>query len=358
MENTRESLLSEYESKVALFNVFGGKCQSLLYDLLRINDIRVHSVTCRIKDRNSLSAKLSQIGKECQNLSQVTDVVGIRIITYLEDEVDIVGRMLESEFTIDQKNSVDKRKALDPDRFGYLSLHYVCCISNERLKLPEYRRFKDLFVEIQVRSILQHAWAEIEHDLGYKAGSEIPAPIRRRFSRLAGLLELADSEFSRLNTELNNYTETVKSAIIQSPSEIELDNISLTRFIETDPVSTELDSHMASYVKAKLIPRKHVGDLVQVLRFAGIKTIADLRQSLAKHKDIVQAQWEERLHGQRESILQRGIGLFHLFQVLVALGGGVKCLKEAFEQFRIGGPKDEADKRIVGTIQRLAKNHS
>ena len=63
---------------------------------------------------------------------------------------------------------------------------------------PEFSLFKDLCFEIQVRTALSHAWAEIEHDRGYKLGGELPAHLKRRFNLLSGLLESADLEFNRL----------------------------------------------------------------------------------------------------------------------------------------------------------------
>jgi ppGpp synthetase/RelA/SpoT-type nucleotidyltranferase len=114
--------------------------------------------------------------------------------------------MVEREFVVDRTNSVDKRTLLDPDRFGYQSLHYVAALSVARTGLAEYGRFTGLRVEIQIRSTLQHAWAEIEHDLGYKSAAGVPRDIRRRFSRIAGLLELADEEFSVIRRDLDAYT--------------------------------------------------------------------------------------------------------------------------------------------------------
>lgn len=68
-------------------------------------------------------------------------------------------------------------------------------------KLTEYT------FEIQFRTVLQHAWAEIEHDLGYKSEYSIPLSMRREFSRVAGLLELADETFEKLKHQLNDYDE-------------------------------------------------------------------------------------------------------------------------------------------------------
>lgn len=356
MATKERPLLDQYDQKTAMFEDFKSASEGLIKDLLIAEGIRVHTVTSRVKERSSLAAKLSRIGKDYRTLAQVTDIVGIRVITHLEGDVDIVGQLLEREFAIDKENSVDKRKALDPDRFGYLSLHYVCSISHEREKLAEYRRFQGLCLEIQVRSILQHAWAEIEHDLGYKTGATIPAPMRRRFSRLAGLLEIADTEFSRLSLELKEYSENVKKAIEVSPAEVGLDDVSLASYVETNPLCTRLDELMARYVKATIVPELVISGLVQELAFAGIKTIDELHNALSEHFNLVQWQWERRMRGETRDVLYRGIGVFHLFQVLMVLQGGEKKLSEAFARFNIGGPageEEESNKLIASTILQL-----
>ena len=105
----------------------------------------------------------------------------MRIITYFAEEVDAVAQLIEREFTIDRKNSIDKRMALDPDQFGYLSVHYIVSLAANRSQLPEYAALSGLSAEIQIRSILQHAWAEIEHDLGYKSQTAVPRDVVRQF---------------------------------------------------------------------------------------------------------------------------------------------------------------------------------
>jgi putative GTP pyrophosphokinase len=211
--NTNE-ILKEYDKKQDLYGEFTATIEKLLLDLLNRYQIRVLSVTSRIKTRESLENKINIESRKYLNLDKVTDICGLRIITYYPDEIDSVCSLITNEFYIDLKNSVDKRALLDPDRFGYLSVHYIVKLNNDRLHLTEYRKFADFKAEIQVRSILQHAWAEIEHDLGYKKKNAIPAPIRRRFSRLAGLLELADNEFVHIRNELSDYTNSMTQMIL------------------------------------------------------------------------------------------------------------------------------------------------
>ena len=153
------AIMAEYDQRCSLYSDFVAKIQRLLGDLLEENGLRVHSISSRMKARANLQAKLERSEEKYLKLRDVTDIAGIRIITYFADEVDIVASVIQKEFDIDAEHSVDKRTLLDPDRFGYLSLHYVVTLPSVRLQLTEYQRFADCKAEIQIRSILQHTWA-------------------------------------------------------------------------------------------------------------------------------------------------------------------------------------------------------
>jgi ppGpp synthetase/RelA/SpoT-type nucleotidyltranferase len=191
----------EYYMATAPLKAFQIPLKRLIETLLEDSGIQVHGVSSRMKSRDSVLQKIAR-SSESRSVDSLTDLLGIRVVTYFPDEVDSVARLVEREFAVDKGHSVDKRKLLDPDRFGYLSLHYILALGDERLKLAEYRHYRGLRFELQIRSILQHAWAEIEHDLGYKSKAAVPPSARRRFSRLAGLLELADAEFLGIREQL------------------------------------------------------------------------------------------------------------------------------------------------------------
>jgi len=145
---------------------------------------------------------------------RITDLAGVRIIAYFPSDVDKIVPLIEKEFKVDPKHSVDKRLSSDPAIFGYASIHFVVEFRPEMLKLPEYALFDKMKCEIQVRTILQHAWAEIEHDIVYKSPGEIPfRRVRRRFACLAGLLEIADREFESLRQDEMAVRQTIQSRI-------------------------------------------------------------------------------------------------------------------------------------------------
>ena len=203
---------SDYDRATVGLQAFGLILEGLIQSTLEANGLQVHSVTSRVKSKASIRRKLERLDRE-RDINSLTDILGIRIITYFRDEVDAVARLIENEFLIDKERSVDKRAALDPDRFGYLSLHYIAQLNQNRSQLVEYSMYTGVLFEVQIRSILQHAWAEIEHDRGYKSEAEVPKAVRRRFSRLASLLELADDEFLGLRDELARLPRSIPRSL-------------------------------------------------------------------------------------------------------------------------------------------------
>jgi putative GTP pyrophosphokinase len=178
-EDRISAILGQYDSATIVNKSFGAEVKRILQAILEAEKLSVNSVTCRFKGRDSLELKI--IGDEkYKRLEDVTDVVGARVVTNFEDEVDSVRDIIHrnDNFDIDEANSIDKRRQLGPDQLGYQSLHLVAWLSEKRLQLPENQQFKGLKVEIQIRSILQHAWAEIEHKY-YKNEAALPLAIRR-----------------------------------------------------------------------------------------------------------------------------------------------------------------------------------
>jgi hypothetical protein len=138
--------------------------------------------------------------------------------------------------------------------------------------------------EIQIRTILQHAWAETDHDLGYKSEASIPLEIRRRFSRIASLLEIADAEFSSIRSYLNDYAQQVSQRLVQVDGHLGVDRISLEQFLQ-DPEVTTIEQHFATQIDATLSEAFFYPDyLIRMLNAVGVDDMAQLRQTLLAHQ--------------------------------------------------------------------------
>jgi len=196
------------------YRLLSEKTKGFLSSILSSNGIVPHSITSREKDPEELREKIIREGEVPDALfNGITDLAGVRIIAYFPSDVDKIVPLIEKEFNIDSKHSMDKRLSSDPAIFGYASIHFVVEFRPEMLKLSEFAIFDKMKCEIQVRTILQHAWAEIEHDIVYKSPGEIPFRVRRRFACLAGLLEIADREFESLRQDEMAVCQAIQSRI-------------------------------------------------------------------------------------------------------------------------------------------------
>jgi putative GTP pyrophosphokinase len=248
------------------------------------------------------------------------------VITYFPHDVDKVAEIIEKEFKIDKENSVDKRKSLDIDRFGYLSLHYVASLVTRRGKLIEYQRFANMRFELQIRSTLQHAWAEIEHDLGYKTEGELPQEMRRRFSRLAGLLELADEEFERLREDITQYEKRVDETIKSAPQTLMIDQSTVVAALGSEKALIKLDEAVADAANLALrekIDAAYVGREARELKTLGIDNISQLMRYATVYQEHIACfvrHWVPEVDPESsdKDPFYRGIGLFYLGYALAA----------------------------------------
>jgi ppGpp synthetase/RelA/SpoT-type nucleotidyltranferase len=164
------------------------------------------TVTCRVKEVASFAEKILRKNKYADPTRDITDLIGVRIVTQLASEADRVAELLREKFTLDERNCVNKARELRSGEFGYLSHHLVLVINE--WSVPGLRNDQGILpirVEVQVRTILQHAWAAIGHDRIYKSGFRVPDRWQREAARIAALLESADADFVSLVEAVESY---------------------------------------------------------------------------------------------------------------------------------------------------------
>ena len=259
------SILQEYKDKHPQFEEAESKVISLLKHTFKDGGLHVASVESRIKTERSLAGKLERKGQKYKSLADITDVLGIRVITYYIDDVDKIATAIERMFEVDWENSIDKRKIHTIDSFGYVSLHYVCSMEG----FP-YR------FEVQMRTVLQHAWANLDHDTGYKSGVEIPKRYLRSMSRLAGMLELIDEEFSKIRSELTDYRRKIQKLVSSGNlDEVPLDLDSFRSFLELEPFK-QINKKIAAVNQAE-IQEVSLLPYLAVFKGIGCNTLGDIQ---------------------------------------------------------------------------------
>jgi putative GTP pyrophosphokinase len=219
---------SHYESYKAAADLGLKEVQKILDTL----PFSVHLVTARAKDENSVRRKLRRKRYEKPS-TQLTDLIGIRVITYYSDEVDQVADLLKQHFRINKKMSEDKRVRFAYNQFGYQSVHLIAKLASGLLDSPNAHILKTKWFEIQIRSILDHAWAEIEHEVVYKSDLIDRQRFSRRFAAISGTLWMLEREFIDLRAEKSRIIEQHLNTIRNGEGdEIRVDACSLTAYME------------------------------------------------------------------------------------------------------------------------------
>lgn len=280
---TKEKVYREwYNKNCSIYESCGQTAKSLINTLLDRANIPYHSINFRIKKESSFLNKCEKDKYE-DPISQITDLCGIRIITYTNSDVERIQKVIEKEFSIDKDNSVDKITTMKDDQVGYLSVHYVVTFNEKRTSLEEYKIYKSLKFEIQIRTLLQHAWAEIEHDRNYKFSGELPREIKRRFYLVAGTLELLDREFQQISLDIDKYAKEVRESTKNGDLNNLIDSTSIMQYLN-------IVYNNKGNIKPTLNDRDKV--IINELNSFGINTLADLDVLVKNSKlDVNKDKW-------------------------------------------------------------------
>ncbi|QPK78479.1 GTP pyrophosphokinase family protein [Corynebacterium lizhenjunii] len=220
-------------------------------------------VITRVKGWPSLKAKAKKRRADGSPVypvpwEDIHDTVGVRVTvfhsTVIPQAIDILGKAFEVVRSVDKA-----QQTRISGGFGYGSHHLV-------LRVPEHNEdlqaYVGLIFEVQIRTVLQHAWAEFEHDLRYKQGSKPPSPqVDRLFTLAAGLIELADQQFDDI-------------AALMEVGPAPQDSVEIT--------PENLPGVLAILLGDKYSPSRleHIRFLAVVLEAHGIDTLAKLKDLL------------------------------------------------------------------------------
>ena len=349
-----QMILDEYRDNHETFEILKELVVGTLKRCLTENNILVTAVEARIKTEKSLAGKLELKGNKYKTLSDITDILGARVITFYSDEVDKIAALVEKCFNVDWDNSVDKRKMLKMDQFGYMSLHYICSIPPELYSDPLHPEVNEYRFEIQMRTTLQHAWANMYHDTGYKSGVEVPPEYLRNLNRLAGMLELADEQFSRIRKEINDYRREVQALVASGNfEEVPLNGDTFRSYLDLNPFKN-LAEKIATINQAELYPDNLMPyyDALIKLQF---QTIGDIEKMRVEYSEGAYQLALHQLSGTDLDIVALSVALQNLCIVYILHQDmGEKGLVFFFEQ--IYGHSDynlQRAKRIMEQARKI-----
>lgn len=235
----------------------------------RKHRIEVAAVTYRVKELESFCEKVVR-KKYLSPLNDVSDLSGVRVVYLYKSDKKKLECLIEKAFKVIEKS--DTVEAKGPEQFGYGALHYLVNVGAS-VRGPRYEDLKKLTCEIQVRTVLQDAWAVIAHHLSYKQEADVPAELRRKLNALSGAIETADNQFDQVRDERVSYAARLKQEIATDSQEFlsaPLNLDSLTEYLAWKFPNRERSS------------RGSVSELVEELRTLGCSTLGDCDSTIRR----------------------------------------------------------------------------
>lgn len=254
--------LQDYDTWIQAHPTVAADLEAHIIDVLDDAGLTFDRVSVRIKDRTSFARKLAnEAYPDYDSFTDAHDVIGVRVITFHSSEIPQLKDALSGLFTV--VRVIDKAaETAREGRFGYASQHLIVSAKDEPWAAEDGASPK--YIEIQLRTVLQHAWAEFEHDVRYKNQQhpETSSPeVQRAFTLAAGLIELADEQFDKIAGIIGTSGEEVEGA---------LDEGSLPRVLSRIVGSKYPTSRVDYYHYA-----------IEMLAAHDITTVAQLRELLA-----------------------------------------------------------------------------
>ena len=346
-----QMLMEQYHERQAVYQRLAQVAEETLRQALKKQHVAVIALEHRVKTESSLAGKLELKGAKYHTLDDVTDIMGMRVVTFYSDDVDKVAAIVNEIFQVDWSNSVDKRKLHRLDSFGYNSLHYICTLPKSVVDDPDMPLLNELRFEIQMRTALQHVWSTLDHDTAYKDGGvNIPREYQRQFNRLAGMLELVDDEFSRLRNVLTDYRRQMLALEASGQlDKVDLNSDTFRRYLEAQPFA-RLNKRIAAINQAELYPVPMM-PFLRVLQKLGFETLGEVNRLIEEHSDDAYRLAVSQLGTTDLDILSENIGLQNLcFVYVLKRGGGPAELCQIYDW--VNGRSSES--RQAGLNGRVA----
>jgi ppGpp synthetase/RelA/SpoT-type nucleotidyltranferase len=275
MPSKNEPLIKSYRENIPVYEKLTQALQTILTGIVEQENIDcAMPVQSRTKDILSYLEKVER-KKYGNPLRDMTDISGSRIVLFTEKDVRFMADAIEDRFKIDTKRSINKREQLGRNQFGYSGMNYVASFNMEDPILVEHSEFENKFFEIQLLTICQLLWAEMQRRIEYKIEDFVSLSLSRRLSMLGALFELADIEFQYLR-------DKGVEELLMKPITIRSLRIYLNR---SSSIGRMLSEGVREGVLTYALPEEDLDsfdELYEICLSSHLKTLSDLDTILTK----------------------------------------------------------------------------
>ena len=284
-----------YVESLKLYEEFAARIRNLIQDLVELEGVEFYAIEGWAEKPAEFLRILSTL--EEKDLAGI-DLVRIRVLLRFPEDVLKVEELVKSEFEIDAERSVPSSQLEDPYRFGYPAVVYILALSDSRSRLREWAKYKTLSFRLELRTLLQEAWATIFPRVNQTVGSLSEKKLTRELVLLSSLLEKADEGFLTLRKVIKDEALLVppaknKPAPQQEPPEAEklfTDEELYMLFRDDESLLGRWNAIAQEAGFPEFTPdadylRESFAHLCGILRAAGIDTLSDVRKFIADMED-------------------------------------------------------------------------
>jgi putative GTP pyrophosphokinase len=215
-----EEFLDKYRSEKDMYKSLGEYIVKYVEEKCRENDISEEwfciKPSCRVKDETSILGKAYLRGKNYSNpYEDITDKVGVRFVLLTINRLKKIKELISKQeiFSASEDRNFEEERRKQPTKFEYQSVHYII-----RPKADiEYNGIiikSGIPCEVQIRTLLQHAYSELTHDTIYKPKQTADPDIHRLIARSMALIETTDCIFVEAENSFNCVSRIMNELLI------------------------------------------------------------------------------------------------------------------------------------------------
>lgn len=247
-----EELSKEYKSITDDYADFLKEIKRVVEKILYKNQIPIaFGISGRTKTLDSILEKVSSERFVIKKtVTELNDLIGLRIVLLFPEYKNKVVDILSTEFKL--LNNLYK-PTQSPDKFGYSSIHLILGIKDEWTKTPDWENHSDKRIEVQIRTLSEHIWAETSHSLFYKREENIPTIINRDLYKLSALLEVVDDKLQNIKQTVEEHFQYISGAPYDEILKLDLNSETFRRImVENSGGKYNLNNYKNKILSSKI----------------------------------------------------------------------------------------------------------
>ena len=278
-----------YVESLKLYEEYAARIRNLIQDLVEVEGVEFYAIDGWAESPAELLHILSTL--EEKDLAGV-DLVTVRVLLRFPADVLRIESLIKSEFDVDASRSLpsNSRMLKDPGRFGYPAVVYILSLSHSRSNLKEWEKYKDLNFRLELRTLLQEAWATIVPKVSQTVTKESEEEFTRELFLLGAMLEKADKGFLTLREEIRNEAVLVPPSEKRDTEKITAETVftdeELYQLFRDDPSllgkwnANAISAGFPEFTPDADYLRESFSHLCVILRASGIDTMSEVKKFL------------------------------------------------------------------------------